>query len=142
MRSRLGPLDLGETTGYIQRRLQLSGANSGAGALFPSDTITQIHRYSGGIPRLINTVCEDALMTGYAKQAEVVTPDIIHSVAADLRLHVVRPALKRPARTSDVDIQQAVQTLIEICDRLKERSSTEQRSAAVVLGASQHEPFI
>ena len=63
LRSQLGPLDLEETTGYIQRRLQLAGVNSHAGTLFPTETIVKVHRHSRGIPRLINTVCENALIT-------------------------------------------------------------------------------
>src|SRR5580693_8073295 len=56
LRSHLASLDLEETRGYIQRRLQLAGANCNSTVLFPADTIVRIHRHSRGIPRLINTV--------------------------------------------------------------------------------------
>jgi hypothetical protein len=89
LRSQLQSLDLEETRGYIQRRLQLAGANCNSTVLFPADTIVRIHRHSRGIPRLINTVCENALITAYARQARSVTPDIIEDIAADFRLGVV-----------------------------------------------------
>src|ERR1700723_4573529 len=54
LRSQLQPLNLDETRGYIERRLQLAGANS-TSTLFPPDTIARVHRHSRGIPRLINT---------------------------------------------------------------------------------------
>ena len=57
--------------------------------LFPADTVVRVHRHSRGIPRLINTVCENALITAYARQARSVTPDIIEDIAADFRLGVV-----------------------------------------------------
>src|SRR5215467_8684985 len=61
LRSNLEPLDLEETHGYIQRRLELAGRNPQIGPLFPVETVALIHRYSRGIPRLINTICENAL---------------------------------------------------------------------------------
>src|SRR3984885_11872049 len=87
LRSQLLSLNLEETIGYIQRRLQRVGANpSGKSDLFPAETIVRVHRHSRGIPRLINTVCENALITGYARQSHSVTPDIIEDIAADFRL--------------------------------------------------------
>ena len=63
--------------------------------LFPAETTPQIYRHSRGIPRLINTVCENALITAYARQLETISPEIIDEVAADLRLGVVHEAPRR-----------------------------------------------
>jgi len=87
VRSRLEPLDLQETTSYIQRRLHLAGANSNAGDLFPDETIAEVYRHSRGIPRVINTLCENALIGAYARQLRSVPPDIIDEVTADFRLN-------------------------------------------------------
>jgi general secretion pathway protein A len=97
LRSYLQPLDLDETTGYVQRRLKLAGANSEATTIFPGETMAEVYRYSRGIPRLINTVCENALITSYARQVRRVTPDIIEEIATDFRLGSARPS---PAETS------------------------------------------
>src|SRR3984957_10080036 len=93
LRSQLQPLNLDETRGYIQRRLQLAGANPNSSVIFPAETIARIYRHSRGIPRLINTVCENALITAFARQSQTVTPDVIDEVAADFRLGIVRPTL-------------------------------------------------
>jgi general secretion pathway protein A len=87
VRSQLEPLDLQETTSYIQRRLQLAGANSSTGDLFPAETIAEVYRHSRGIPRVINTLCENALIGAYARQLRRVPPDIIDEVTADFRLN-------------------------------------------------------
>jgi type II secretory pathway predicted ATPase ExeA len=95
LRSTLEPLDSNETRGYIEKRLHLAGANSNAGKLFPAQTIAAVYRHSRGIPRLINTICENALIIAYARQIREVTPDIVEDVAGDLRLDVVRASASR-----------------------------------------------
>ena len=60
---RLRPLSLQETTKYIAHRLTLAGGS--LAELFSPITIRMIHRYSGGIPRLINMACDRALLTAF-----------------------------------------------------------------------------
>jgi general secretion pathway protein A len=86
MRYRLAPLDLQDVRGYILRRLELAGANSRASSIFPEDSFAAVHRYSRGIPRLINTICENCLISGYSKQAKQITPAIVEEVSSDLCL--------------------------------------------------------
>jgi general secretion pathway protein A len=119
-RSRLAALDLTETKGYIERRLQRAGANSHAFTLFPPQTIAAVHRYSGGIPRLINTVCENALIAAYAKQMHSVMPDIIEDIAVNFRLGVVQPLRGDIAQLpEDSDVRKAARTLLDLYDRLQ-----------------------
>jgi len=89
-RAQLAALDERETQGYIEWRLQIAGAVPGS-VLFPSDTIANIYEHSKGIPRLINTICDNALITAYARQLEAVTPEIIEMAASDLRLDALNP---------------------------------------------------
>jgi general secretion pathway protein A len=89
LRCRLEPLSLQNVHGYILRRLERAGANSHGSALFPLETIEAVHKFSGGIPRLVNTLCENALISGYGRQAKQITAELIAEVAADLRLNVV-----------------------------------------------------
>src|SRR5580698_8347571 len=63
LRSHLASLDLNETKGYIERRLELAGSPAPS-KLFPQETMAAIHRHSRGTPRLINTICENALVVG------------------------------------------------------------------------------
>jgi len=144
LRSQLLPLNLDETSGYIQRRLQLAGANSNS-VIFPAETIVRIHRHSRGIPRLINTVCENALITGYARQARSVTPDIIEDIATDFRLGVVhQPKVEAvKASTEEDDARRAAKTLLLLHDYLQKlQSSQGEPRAAAATGASKHEPYI
>jgi general secretion pathway protein A len=85
-RCNLAPFSAEDTAGYIRHRLTIAGAESRADTIFPQETVTMIHEYSSGIPRLINTICNNALISGYATQAQTIAPMIISEVAADLRL--------------------------------------------------------
>src|ERR1700685_1900822 len=76
LRSHLLPLNSSETLGYIHSRLRLSGS-PGPSALFPPETVAAVFQHSQGLPRLINTICENALIAGYARQMRSVSPGII-----------------------------------------------------------------
>jgi general secretion pathway protein A len=99
LRCRLKPLNDQEVRGYVLRRLELAGANSHARTLFTDDAIAAIHQYSHGIPRLINTICENTLIAGYARQARSITPEIVAEVAGDFSLDVPQAPVSQPAET-------------------------------------------
>ena len=127
LRSQLEALDLEETRGYIHRRLNLAGSTiEAAMQLFPDDTIERVHWHSRGIPRLINTVCENALITSFAKKVGSVVPEVIEEVALDFRLGVTHPAV-REAKTqvdkSNQDALQAVKTLLQLHEYLQSMRS-------------------
>ena len=130
-RSRLVPLDLVETKGYIERRLQLAGANSQSPALFPTQTITAIYRSTGGFPRLINTVCENALIAAYSQQLQSVTSEIIEDIATEFRLGVVQSSWSgNPKLAADEgDIRNAAKALLDLYDRMQ-RTASPQPTAA------------
>lgn len=144
LRSHLSPLELDETEGYIQRRLRVAG-NSSPDALFPFDTVLEIHRHSRGIPRLINTLCENALVYGYSRQAAKITPDIIEAVALDFRLNIAHPTLPDPAeRESLRTVEEAAKTLLDLYASLRQSQSGGAKLREVVrnIGARQDEPYI
>lgn len=86
LRCSLAPLKFDESRGYIHRRLELAGANSHASSIFSENAVELVYRYSRGIPRLVNTLCENSLIAGYGKQVNPITPDIIDEVAMTFRL--------------------------------------------------------
>jgi len=119
-RSRLMPLDLDETKGYIERRLQLAGAEANGSELFPQATIEAVYRHSGGVPRLINTICENALIAAYAKQLPSVTPQIVDDIAVEFRIGVVsRPKVERKDTAEDEEVRKAARTLLELYTQLQ-----------------------
>jgi type II secretory pathway predicted ATPase ExeA len=123
LRCHLDPLGMNETREYMARRLQIAGAPA-AGQIFSGPAIEAVFRHSRGIPRLVNTICENALLSGYAKQAATITPDIIDGVARDLRLGVVVMAPKNnvgpgSSKEDQNELLLAVKTLLEVHDRMQ-----------------------
>lgn len=127
LRCSLEPLSSDELKGYILRRLELAGANSHGASIFGEDAIAAVHKYSRGIPRLINTLCENALVSGYAKQAKQITQEIVQEVAADFRLDVspVMPAAGTEDTESRKKALKALFRMIEDLDGVAERPSDE-----------------
>jgi general secretion pathway protein A len=133
LRSQLEPLDQEETRGYVQRRLQLASADSRAAEIFPAEAIARVYRHSRGIPRLINTICENALISAYARHMRTVTPDIIDEVAADFRLGVVHPSRNEQSANGDnLEVQQAVKTLLQLHEALQHLKSRESESSVEI----------
>lgn len=84
VQSRLDPLKEKEVGPYIDFRLRAVGYQGNG--LFHRDAVQEIAFYSKGIPRLINIICDNALLNAYASSQEMISADIIREVARDLRL--------------------------------------------------------
>jgi len=82
LRFHIGPLDSREMHEYINHRLSIAGRESGD--LFDESSYDIIHRYTGGVPRLINTLCDTALLCAFADEEETVGSDDIMSAVAEL----------------------------------------------------------
>lgn len=126
LRCHLEPLHEQETKGYILRRLDRAGANSHASTLFPDETMVSVYRYSQGIPRLINTICENALIAAYARQLKTVSPDLIDDAARDLRLNVTMPAGVEPESTRANATQAIARTLLQLVEALEHAAHTQE----------------
>ena len=83
LRFHLQTLSEAETRSYIQHRLDVAGA--GDRELFAPDTFAEIFRYCGGVPRLINTLCDTAMMAAYTADRGVVTRADIASAVEELQ---------------------------------------------------------
>ncbi|MGA2648083.1 MAG: AAA family ATPase [Candidatus Sulfotelmatobacter sp.] len=118
LRSHLVPLTSNETRGYIERRLQLAGSPYPS-AMFPPETVAAVYQHSQGLPRLINTICENALIAAYARQMKSVSPEIIDDIANDFRLGVQTPPLESKKTSNELDPRKAAQTLLELYANLK-----------------------
>jgi general secretion pathway protein A len=84
LQCRLAPLKDEEVGPYIDFRLSAVGFEDKD--LFHPDGIQQIAFYSKGIPRLINIICDNALLCAYARSKKIVSADMIKEVARDLRV--------------------------------------------------------
>ncbi len=124
LRCHLNPLSPNETREYMSRRLRIAGAPA-AGEIFSGPAIEAVFLHSRGIPRLINTICENALLGGYAQHAPTITSEIIDGVARDLRLGVVALDPNRAGTRASEEAEQrelllAVKTLLEVRDRMQQ----------------------
>ena len=102
VRCQLEPLCAEEIGHYVERRLELAGAGSEAATIFPPKTIEAIYRYSTGIPRLVNSICDQALMAACARQIRTVEVEIVDEVATHFRLDHTPNLLKRTEKSSSV----------------------------------------
>ncbi len=144
LRAQLAPLDEEETRAYIERRLQIAGADPKHESIFSAGAIAALYRESGGLPRLINTVAENALIAAYARQMRTVTPDIIDDVAREFRLGMVSAGdSDKTPNNRDMDVQRAANILLDLFAALrKPRAGDADLDVAVALGTSEDEPYI
>ena len=80
-RYHLEPLSREETSNYIDHRMKVAG---GLGEIFDDKAKKEIYRFSGGVPRLINVICDRALLGAYAQETRVVTAPIIAKSIAEV----------------------------------------------------------
>ncbi|MDJ0907682.1 MAG: AAA family ATPase [Woeseiaceae bacterium] len=82
LRFHLGPLDESELHEYVDHRLKVAGSETGQ--LFTEDCYGLIHRFAGGIPRLINTLCDTALLCAFADEKPQVDIDSLNAAIDEL----------------------------------------------------------
>lgn len=88
IRAHIRPLSQEETMEYIHHRMEVAGADPNQDSPFPEGTCAEVYHHSNGLPRLINTICENGLIAAYAKQSLIVTPEMIEEVSREFRLDV------------------------------------------------------
>lgn len=89
LRYRTSQLSLSETLNYIEERLRIAGAKGEP--IFPPEAIESIHEYSRGVPRVINVLCEHALINAFAGRQKRVSVGLIHEVAREFELDLIAP---------------------------------------------------
>jgi general secretion pathway protein A len=72
-----------ETETYIKYRLRIAGTKA---LVFDAGAIREIFAFSGGYPRLINIICDHALLSGFVKEVEIISTDVIKECKKELRL--------------------------------------------------------
>jgi general secretion pathway protein A len=95
--SRLSLLTPQETAAYISNRLAVAGCPDSS--LFPDQVIQDIYRSSRGIPRVVNLLCEHALISACSERQRAVSPDMIRRIALDFDL------LAKPLAVDDSEPQ-------------------------------------
>ena len=88
LRYRLEPLTADATEAYIKHRLKLAGASR---VPFTPEAVAAVHRFSRGTPRLINTLCDNALFEGFVARQPDVDEALVERMARDLALEPEGP---------------------------------------------------
>ncbi len=76
------PLDRDEIEKYIKHRLTVAGAADSV--KFNQEAIEEIYKYSQGIPRVINILCDEALLAAYVKETKFIGPELIKKCIEEL----------------------------------------------------------
>jgi len=91
IRYELRPLGAEETAAYVAHRLTIAGG--GAVVSFTPKALQSVYKYSGGIPRVINLLCDRALLAAYSERATRVTPEMVRKGAGSLDLAPPRASM-------------------------------------------------
>jgi general secretion pathway protein A len=125
LRCKTAQLTKEETREYVSDRLKTAGAT--AGTIFSPQALDAIHLYSMGIPRVINLLCEHALVNAYAENQRPILPKVIEEVAREFQLDEVEPIAPEGCSKVESDIYQSaafLQNLGEALSRFRITPST------------------
>ena len=123
LRAKTHPLTLEETKAYIQQRLRIAGSNGTQ--IFEPEAMLSVHRYSSGIPRVINLICEHCLVSAFVDQQKVIGPSVVDGVARDFDLgdNTSAGAMKVPPPVTPVDkfdVVEAIRSIATLADRIRQ----------------------
>ncbi len=87
LRCQLLPLDEQQTHAYVLSRLERAGAAPNP-PVFSPEALAAVYEYSHGIPRIVNTLCENSMVNGFAREQRTIGADVVTEVASDFRFTV------------------------------------------------------
>jgi DNA transposition AAA+ family ATPase len=130
LRCKTHPLTREETAAYIAQRLTIAGCNGHA--IFTPEAVNMVHSCSDGIPRIINVVCDHALISAFVDRKNQVDADIVHSIAREFELpqRTTASPLARPG--DGQSLVEALQNLVSLTERLRAQRELPKKG--------QHEP--
>jgi general secretion pathway protein A len=126
LRAKTHPLTLEETKAYVQQRLRIAGSDGRQ--IFDGDALNSIHKYSNGIPRVVNLLCEHCLVSAFVDQKPTINESIVDAVARDFDLSdnvasgaMTVPPPPAPSNNGEkFDLVEALRTLATLADRLRQ----------------------
>jgi general secretion pathway protein A len=120
LRCKTAPLTKEQTHAYIAERLRIAGTNGEQ--IFSPEAMDTVHMYSLGIPRVVNLLCEHALINTYVEQERVVSPKIVEDIAREFQLDEIEPIPPPGSSRIDNDVYNSetfVQNLGEALSRFR-----------------------
>ena len=94
--AQLRPLSRIETGAYVQERMMIAGHEDGG--VFNRKALSSVHRHSGGIPRIVNVLCDNSLLTAFARRSVSVSAQMVRESAHELSLGDCEPVGRERAR--------------------------------------------
>lgn len=131
LHARLRPLTLAEVNGYITERLRIAGADGQQ--IFTPEAIQKVHEYSGGIPRVVNLVCEHALISAFADQEKPVDASRVEQVAVEHELNQAGAPERVVLNTKedDANTSETLRDLAILLDRLRKANYADQSEGKI-----------
>jgi general secretion pathway protein A len=126
---RIGPLNEAECLDYVEHRLKIVGGN--AAGLFTSGAMSLLWTHSRGIPRIINVMCDNALLIGFAASCKTIDEAIMREVIKDMNgtpFHDA-PFIPAPSLSAPEPVPLAVRRL-EVLERLLACVTAKRRTAS------------
>lgn len=112
LRCTLTGFDLSDATAYIESRMERAGVPNQK--IFSAEILAEIHHRSQGIPRLMNAICDNVLLTSFAMEVKIVTFEMLDEVTSDMRLEY--PA-RRATRTPKAQVPDTPRLLPSVLSR-------------------------
>ncbi|MGD9246033.1 MAG: AAA family ATPase, partial [Desulfobacterales bacterium] len=127
IRYHIEPLTLSETKTYTQHRLKTAGAKA---PIFSPGAIQEIFSFSKGYPRMINIICDHALLSGFVREIIIINADIIRECKEELRIS----NLNRMRDTDSFNDEPASEPKIPVIQRQERPKKKDIRLKSVFIG--------
>lgn len=128
LRCRTTALSLEETFGYIAERLRIAGASGDP--IFSKEAIQTVHLYSRGIPRVINLLCEHAMINAYVDSVRPVPAHLVEEVAREFQLDEIAPVAGNGTAhhsAATTNTEELLEDLHELLGRLRQANVVASR---------------
>jgi len=140
LRCKTTPLTEKQTNDYIIERLRIAGSDGKP--IFSPQAIAIIHKYSSGIPRVVNLLCEHSLINAYVEQQRPILATIAEDVAHEFQLDEVAPDGRGLAlagtyqKHAGLNAEMKVLSLAEVTDEVEKPASTTGSDAQIAFAKS------
>jgi hypothetical protein len=134
LRCQTAALTLEEAHGYIQKRLRIAGGTGDK--VFVPEAINSAYLYSRGIPRVMNLLCEHAMIRAYLEQTQPVPVSMVDEVASELQFDDLKPETVRPSSEGSLRARPSMPTFEE-CEAVpaampRDRQDTMRRRLEII----------
>jgi general secretion pathway protein A len=128
LRCKTSALSKEQTQDYIIERLRIAGADGTP--IFSPEAVAMVHKYSVGIPRVINLLCEHSLINAYVEQQRPISAKTVEDVAKEFQLDEVAPTASPQSMRVDADVYNSesfIQNLGEALSKFRVRPAVTPR---------------